>query len=994
MQCAVCSAELAPNATSCPTCGSAVASADFDPYSSDEAYSAVGETPTAVVPALLPPAAIVPPNVAAPPPAAPLAREAPSSTAVLGPATDEGNEPTAVLRGASAAASPPTAPAASAGLAAAAAEQLAVAATIGAVAADPWPTGEAPRPAPAAAVQPTTRDPLEGQSTARQILKWLGVIFVALTTMLAISLAAGPLLLIALLHDAGTHGGPPVATLALLGAAALYIVVRFVMTTSKNCLQLAKSDLGQAEELREIDVAHSHADEHDARLSAAMARVLDGESVGGRFQLVRAVGDPTFNAFALRTNTGSTIMVYDGLLMDTTDSELQSVLAHEVGHLVHRDSHVQAALNSFSMAVDPAARLGVMTGKSINKLTLAIANSLEGHRSGWGAWFALFLRLGVAMLNLVHWVMNGVAWVMLKIAGFAQMSAGRDMEFMADRFAARKAGLESTISLLQKISDSEGNKQRQRSVLYDVASTHPATEKRIAALRAAAAGQTPSLGLASLVVGLLAITSMAVIGYGIFVIYGGHAWSTYSPREPAGMAQVPASEASGGQGGNFRPSEVAAVPAERAGANQASNSSDRSRGGAAAILAPTAPTPEPGAPGQPSGAHPAIQGAAFGGTAPEPGVASTPQVGDAFVVGPELALPPGKPMLAPADGIALPALAELAELRAALQRGGVSSMAQLAQKPAAEINKLVGATYYHVPPDERSFLQIWAQVPETAPPSGWVVWYADGHLVGLVLRIPATAGSPEGIMAAAGRDADVADLIESEENRVPRKIWAIKDDVWALRLGRNTHTLLLAERNSYLHWRRLEQPVENADRLFAAADKALGDIPPRVAEAEDGYRKVLGLVPYYLRAKGRLAKAAYWSGRYDEAQKILDEAFPLVRNRDIRGDLLFYQGVLNLWRGDSETARGNFQEDLDLNKEAIQGPARLTGLQNRWDKSVLKIAVKEFRCATATLLPERPAQVAKEFPTTSAEDAQIRLQAMISAKEWAGYDAWIRKKCP
>ena len=248
------------------------------------------------------------------------------------------------------------------------------------------------------------------------------------------------------------------------------------------------------------------------------------------------------------------------------------------------------------------------------------------------------------------------------------------------------------------------------------------------------------------------------------------------------------------------------------------------------------------------------------------------------------------------------------------------------------------------------------------------------------------------LTASFGREPDIQEMFDTDGGKLGRKIWLVDDEVYSLRIGKALHSLLIAPRDRFLRLRQLEVPVEQADKAFADGERAANSTPPRIADAEASYHKALERVPYYLRAAARLGKVAYWRGGYEEARQILDDGLAAVRHPDIRGDLLYYRGLVATWAGETENAKAYFREDRDLNKHAYQGIAHLAALEGTWDKPTLKLAVRELRCAGATGQPDRPAQAAKEFPLT-LEDATARLQGMMSPKEFQQFDAGLKGKC-
>lgn len=143
--------------------------------------------------------------------------------------------------------------------------------------------------------------------------------------------------------------------------------------------------------------------------------------------------DAGFNAFAL---PGERVVVLDGMVQRLTDDELAWVLAHEVGHVAHRDAMRELA-RSFGVA--------------------AVATVLWSDFSSWAT------TMG---------------------AGVAMQAHSRDAERAADEYM-REAGarvhlpLESQVSLWRKVQSYE--QEHGIGDLPGWLSTHPATGERLTA---------------------------------------------------------------------------------------------------------------------------------------------------------------------------------------------------------------------------------------------------------------------------------------------------------------------------------------------------------------------------------------------------------------------------------------------------------------------------------------------------------------------------------
>lgn len=184
----------------------------------------------------------------------------------------------------------------------------------------------------------------------------------------------------------------------------------------------------------------------------------------------------TPNAFATGRNpSNGAVAVTDGLLQHLSGREVRAVLAHELGHIANRDiflSTVAAVLAGVIASLASAARWGMMFGGPRRR----------DDEGGGG--------LGVFVLMLLAPV----------AATVIQLGVSRTREFLADEAGARISGdpeaLASALLRLESIgrqvpmqSDPATAalfivRPREKSIFEKLFSTHPATEERVARLRA------------------------------------------------------------------------------------------------------------------------------------------------------------------------------------------------------------------------------------------------------------------------------------------------------------------------------------------------------------------------------------------------------------------------------------------------------------------------------------------------------------------------------
>ncbi|MFN7545532.1 MAG: zinc metalloprotease HtpX [Acidobacteriota bacterium] len=174
------------------------------------------------------------------------------------------------------------------------------------------------------------------------------------------------------------------------------------------------------------------------------------------------------NAFATGRNPNhSSVAVSAGLLEVMNDSELEAVIAHELGHILHRDILISSVAATLGAAITGLARFGFFFGGRRDDEDSSPVGGL------------LFLILAPIAALLI------------------QMAISRTREYSADAAAARYTG--SPLGLVNALRKLDNWARRipmeaspAMSHLYifpplsgglaQLFSTHPSTEKRIAAL--------------------------------------------------------------------------------------------------------------------------------------------------------------------------------------------------------------------------------------------------------------------------------------------------------------------------------------------------------------------------------------------------------------------------------------------------------------------------------------------------------------------------------
>jgi heat shock protein HtpX len=185
------------------------------------------------------------------------------------------------------------------------------------------------------------------------------------------------------------------------------------------------------------------------------------------------IPDMSPNAFATGRNPSHASVAFtEGILQLMSDRELEGVIAHELGHVLHRDILISTIAATLAAALTRLAYIGMFFGGGRDD---------DDNRGGvFGGLLMLILAPIAAML--------------------IQMAVSRSREYSADEASAKYTGHpDNLISALQKLESASRQipmnadpatahmfiiKPFTGRSLMNLFSTHPSTEQRIARLEA------------------------------------------------------------------------------------------------------------------------------------------------------------------------------------------------------------------------------------------------------------------------------------------------------------------------------------------------------------------------------------------------------------------------------------------------------------------------------------------------------------------------------
>jgi heat shock protein HtpX len=187
------------------------------------------------------------------------------------------------------------------------------------------------------------------------------------------------------------------------------------------------------------------------------------------------IADPSPNAFATGRNpTHASVAFTEGVLQLMNDNEIEGVVAHELGHVLHRDILISSVAAMIGAAITFLARMSFWFGLG--------GGDRDDDRRGGGIG-AIFMM-----------ILAPIA------AGLIQMAISRSREYDADAASAKYVG--SPYPLINGLQKLEGWSKRipmdatpstahmfiikpfSGDAIMRLFSTHPSTEDRIARLQA------------------------------------------------------------------------------------------------------------------------------------------------------------------------------------------------------------------------------------------------------------------------------------------------------------------------------------------------------------------------------------------------------------------------------------------------------------------------------------------------------------------------------
>ncbi len=175
-----------------------------------------------------------------------------------------------------------------------------------------------------------------------------------------------------------------------------------------------------------------------------------------------------FNAYAMSNLKGqATIVVYDGLYNSLSFDALKSVIGHEFGHIINKDTIFKLFNFSFQYNIFRFKKYSFIVMDFIQNMSNKIP----------------FLGLFFLIYNLVYKLLVALTDLVLYINNMIQHFGYKQFEYIADNIGAKVTNNQTMIDTLTLMKDLEDKNKSDVNILMTLLSEHPKTENRIKKLK-------------------------------------------------------------------------------------------------------------------------------------------------------------------------------------------------------------------------------------------------------------------------------------------------------------------------------------------------------------------------------------------------------------------------------------------------------------------------------------------------------------------------------
>jgi len=175
-----------------------------------------------------------------------------------------------------------------------------------------------------------------------------------------------------------------------------------------------------------------------------------------------------FNAYAMSNLKGqSVIVIYDGLYNSLSFEELKSVIGHELGHIINKDTI--SKLFNFSF------QYNIMKFKKYSSMVMNFIQNLSNKIPFLGLLFLIY--------NLVYRLLVIIIDIVLYLNNMVQHFGYKQCEYIADNMGAKVTNNQIMINTLSIMKGLEDKNISDVNILATLLSEHPKTENRIKKLK-------------------------------------------------------------------------------------------------------------------------------------------------------------------------------------------------------------------------------------------------------------------------------------------------------------------------------------------------------------------------------------------------------------------------------------------------------------------------------------------------------------------------------
>ncbi len=168
------------------------------------------------------------------------------------------------------------------------------------------------------------------------------------------------------------------------------------------------------------------------------------------------MNDSSINAFALGRKT---IILTDGSLKGLDKEIIEGILAHEFGHLAHKDTDIS---------------LMITTGNLILSLFFIVIRGFLGFVFGFiGSLLSKNVAKGLVTFFAI-WIPNAILWCWIKIGFLLSMHSSKKNEYQADLYSAKCGYSEGLLKFFQLT-----NNHLEFNFIQNMVSSHPTNDERI-----------------------------------------------------------------------------------------------------------------------------------------------------------------------------------------------------------------------------------------------------------------------------------------------------------------------------------------------------------------------------------------------------------------------------------------------------------------------------------------------------------------------------------